>query len=188
MSSPVQGVFDAGSLSAGDRDGDLVVPTSAVGERVGSLNRGSRDQDQIGNASPIQRKLQDADIVHDLADTRAPRLHQGGIRLNIDFIGNLSHLKNRVDCRIAVHLQSDPGRHVCAEARQRCFESIRPYRQVCKNVRSGLIAYSAALQTGVRVRQGDLDTRQNGSSLIFDGAAELRRRLRQHDGEAEIER
>ena len=104
MCAAVERVLDAGALPACDGDGDLVVAASSIGERVRSLNCGSRNQNQIRDPAAIERQFDDAHIVHDLADAGASRLHQSGIRLNIDFIGDLSDLKHCVDHGIAVDL------------------------------------------------------------------------------------
>src|SRR5206468_11658286 len=131
-----------------DGNRNLVVTARAVRERVCALYSSSGNQNQIGHATSVQRKLEHAYVVHDLPYTGASRFNQGGISLDIHFVGDLADLKNAIYYGIAVHLQSDAGLRVCPEAGQRRFESIWANGKVRKNIRAGLVGHCGALEAG----------------------------------------
>src|SRR5437879_6070432 len=96
---------------------------------------------QVDRLASVERQLQHAHVVDYLTDTRAPRFHQSGIRLNLDLLGNLAHFEARVDHRIAIHLQHDSGLHISAEPRQSRFEPVWADRQIRQYVGAGLVGH-----------------------------------------------
>ena len=59
------------------------------------------------------------------------------------------------------------------EAGQCCLEPVRTNRQIRQNVRSGFVGDGVARNIRLRLRHGDFDTRQHGSTLILHRTADL---------------
>ena len=109
------------------------------------------------------------------------RLHESGIRLNFNLIGDLTDLEYDVDCRIGVDLQDDSTLDVGPESGQLSLEHVRPQRQARQHVVAGFVADGSPFRAGCRLSYGDLDTWKNRARLILDGTTDLcGRALRRH--------
>ena len=121
----------------------------------------------------IERHLRDLLVGDDLPDGRRARFHLAGVRLNFHLVGNLTDLKDNVDCRTGVDLKNDSRLHVRLEAGQTRLEHVGSKRQTREDIISSFIRHRRSLSAGGGLSYGDLDARQNGATLILDGAADL---------------
>src|SRR5438876_4207302 len=103
------------------------------------LNRGAGKRDQVCHVSSVERQLEDSRILDNLADARASRLYESGVRLDLDLFTDLADFKNQVDDRIAVDLQNNSRLKKAPKSRQSRLEPVRTDCQIGKYVQSGLI-------------------------------------------------
>ena len=75
---------------------------------VPAADRRSRKEDQFGRLASVERHLQDAHVIDHLTNTGAAGFNQGGVRLNLDLIGNLAHLQDRIDHGLALTWSTIP--------------------------------------------------------------------------------
>ena len=66
---------------------------------------GARKDDELRHLTPIERQFHDAHIIDDLAHSRASGLDEPRVRLDLDGLGNLTHLQHDVEDRIGVDLE-----------------------------------------------------------------------------------
>ena len=182
MHGSVQGIHHSELQSASD--GDKIscstrTPNKTARYRAcNPLDSGARDCDQVGDPAPLQRQFQNPLVLDDRTHSRAPRFHERGIGLHLDLFGDLTDLQNRVDHRVAVDLQDNSGLYKRTKTEQCRFKSIRTQRQVRQNVGSGLIRDGSSGDARIGLRCCHFHTRQHRPTLISNGAADLRRRLR----------
>src|SRR6266481_1280843 len=88
-------------------DGNKIRRPGPCRSLITTSDRGAGKNNQIRNLAPIERQLQDAHVIDHLADTRAPRLDQSRICLDLDLFTNLADLQADVDDWITADLQND---------------------------------------------------------------------------------
>ena len=116
MDSAVQQKCESVIRSAADRnDVGRIVSRSVLTSPTYS---GARKDDELRHLTPIERQFHDAHIIDDLAHSRASRLDERRVRLDLDGLGNLTHLQHDVDDRIGIDLQHDSRLRKRTETRQ----------------------------------------------------------------------
>ena len=102
MRSSVQHVCQ--SVVQSPADGNIIRRPSPGGALITSANGCPGQNDQFLQVAPVERQFQHTHVVDHLTDTGASRFHQCRIRLNLDRLGNLSHLQANVNDRVAANL------------------------------------------------------------------------------------
>ena len=172
----VQAIREPGLHSTGDLNNDgRIVSTAWIQRALRRRGCHSRQQDQLGDLSPIQRQLQHASVVDHLADARVACFHERGIGLHFDGFRNLSHFHQDIQHGIASDLEHDSRSHITAKARQCRLQPIRTDREIRQNVQACLVGHSRASYTGIGLRDLDFNSGQNRTALIGNDATDLSR-------------
>ena len=75
--------------------------------------------------------------------------------------------------RAGIDLKNNSRLHICLEAGQTRLKHVGSERQTRQHIVSGFICDRRSLSAGRGLSYGDLDARQHGAALIFDGADEF---------------
>ena len=184
VNTSVETVRHSRRLAARNRNRHLSIPACAVSERGASLDGAAGDQDQIAHASSVERQFQHPRVVHHLADSGGPRLHQCSVRLDLNLITDLADSENGIHSRAAADLQHNAALHVRAEPRQRRFQPVRTDWQIRQCVGTGLIGHCRPAEPCVCLHQRDFYAGQDRSRLISHRPADLSGRLRKDNVES----
>ena len=158
-------------------DGDVHATLEAAVVRPSHVDRGARLEDQVGDLASLQRQLDNALLLDDLADACALRVHERRRRLDGNRLGQLAQSKGDVDRRRRGHLQDDARLDIGAEAREHDLEPVRPDGQVRQDVRPAVVGHGGPRETGIRLNDGHGDSWQHAAAVIRHPAAQLCGRL-----------
>jgi hypothetical protein len=166
----IEQVGHAERLAAGDRVADAARRALAAAARcrLDAHDRAS-DLDQIGGVASVQRQLFDALVLDDLPDAGAARLDQRRRGLHRHGLAERADRQRHRDFGIRADLQDDAGLLVDAEAGEHRLQAIRPDRQAGQRVGAVLAGDGAAAESGIRLRDGDVDARQDAAAFIANG-------------------
>ena len=124
---------DAERQAAGQRIGLTAAAAAhaAAGRIVLRLRHGRGEQrQQVRRVASVERQLEDAFVLHHLADAKRARLDRLRVGGDGDGFLDCAELEDDRDIRIAIHLQDDAGLDRSAESLKRHLETIRPDREV----------------------------------------------------------
>ena len=176
MVRAVQPERDAASDAAGYGNCDgRIIPNAVIRH---AWIRHSRQENKLGHLASVQRQLQNTLIVHDGPHAGVSRFNQSSVGAYLDRLSNLTDLEDGINGGVAIDLKHDSSLHVSAEARQRCFDHVRPERKIGKHVAPVLARYCGPHRAGGGLSGLDLDAGQDGSAGVFHDAGDLSRRLR----------
>src|SRR5215468_5769923 len=113
---------------------DRRIITHGIQKAAAADVRHTCKENQFGDITSIQWKLDNALVVHDRSQTAAVRFDKGGVRLNFNLIGNLTYLEYNIDGRTGSNLQDNSTLHIAFEARQSSFHHVRSEWKTCKDV------------------------------------------------------
>src|SRR5689334_4491165 len=112
MVCTIQRIADASVHSTGNRNVTFAKwGSSAVAIECGRRSCRSRKRDQLDHSAAVQRKLENAFVLHNLADGRCTSLNKSRIRFHFDLLANLANLQDDVHARAAANLQSNTRLH-----------------------------------------------------------------------------
>src|SRR5215471_1495312 len=118
---------------------DRRIITDGIQKAAAADARRACKENQFGDITSIQWKLDNALVVHDRSQTAGASFDKGGVRLYFNLIANLTYLEYHIDGRIGINLQDNATLHVAFEARQNGFQHVRSERKTCKDIIARLI-------------------------------------------------
>ena len=155
-----------------------------VADRAGHARR---QEDQRIDVAGVQRQLEDAAVVDELADRAAARLEQRGVGPDFDFVGEIADFEGEVDDHRRVDLDGD-GACRAAEALQARVDAILAGGQGQRRVAALDVRHDRVLLAGLLIGDGDVGARDTCAAHVFerpgDGAGE---RLCEEDRRADDE-
>jgi hypothetical protein len=169
----VHDVADAVGLPARDRDGGRRKVLVGV-EIPGRRRRGEpREEDQLGHLASVERQLDDALVIDDLADARAVSFDGRRVAGHRHLLRHVADPQRHVDHWIRADLEHDTVLDIGVEARQRHLELIGADGQVREHVPAvmGRDRYSSLSR--VRLGHADLGAGDRRAARISDNAREL---------------
>ena len=124
-----------------------------------SLYSHARKRNEVGYVAPVQRQIQNAQVVDHRAYSSAPRLDLGRIRLYFHLLGHLPDFKNGINHSTCVDLQHDSRLQKAPEPRQSSFEPVRTSHEIRQYIASRLVSHCCSGNARVRLRGRYFDTR-----------------------------
>ena len=178
----IHDVGHAVGLAAGDRDRHrriVLVGVEVAGRR---RRREAGEEDQLGGLPAVERQLDDALVVDDLADAGGMRLDHRRVRGHRDLLADRADRERDVDLRVGADLQDDAVLHVGVEPRQRDLQLVGPDRKIGHDVGAVLGGEHRADGAGVGLGDRDVGARQRAAARVAHDAGHLRTRNRLRPG------
>ncbi len=166
----VQRVGDAEVVAAGHRDPDAGV--HAVRRRRRGLHGDAGQGDELRDLPRVERQLDDSLRFDHGRHADGARVHQRRRRRHLNLLGHGSDAHDRVDDRVAVHLEHDAGLGEGVEALQRRFQAIGPERKVRQRIRARFIRDGGTRRTSAGVRDRNGDAGEHAAALVAGSAAD----------------
>jgi hypothetical protein len=128
---------------------------------------------QVGGIASVERQVQDALVVHHLADAEIAGFDGERARLDRHGLLDLPHRHSDDDGRRRTDLQHDAGLRVRPEALQRGLETVRTNGEIRQQELPLRIGDCVAFEARVGLRHGDINAGQHTSASVFHGPADL---------------
>ena len=129
-----------------------------------------RQEDQGVDVARIQRQLEDAPVVDDLADRARVRLEQRGVGPDFNLIGELTDLQREVDDDRGVDLHGNVRTRRAAETLQTRFHTIHTRRQWHRDVSPFDVRRRGLRSSGLLIGDGDVGGRYHGAARVLERA------------------
>ena len=166
-------VHRAAGRTARDRNRHRRI-VAARGETARRIDRDAgREQQQVGDLASIERQLQHALVVNQLANARAPRFDHRRIRLHGNLLRHGAEREHDVDRRRRVDGQHDTRLDIRTKTLERGFEPIRTDREVRYHVAAAFVRYGRPREAGRGLRDGDRHAWKHAAGIVLHGARDL---------------